>query len=187
VAIFVVATQWFGLYPWRLIYEAVPGAQAIRTVCRVGLLLLLPVGLGAALAVERLRRHGVWAAAALAALCLVEQGETTSTYDKELNRADILAVAAKVERGCAAFLYSPVNPRRLYHKYHLDAMWAGVETGVPTMNGYSGHQPKDWPFFFPWLRARGDEDRLARGAREWLASKGVADQRVCWIKLTEPR
>jgi hypothetical protein len=190
LAVMLLATQWSGWTAWRLVYDHVPGGQAIRAIARIAILLLFPVGLGVALAVERAWQRGrAWRAAAVivAALCVLEQGQTTPTFDKQKNRDDVAAVAARIDPGCEAFLYSPVNGRFPYWKYQLDAMWASLATGIPTVNGYSGNWPKDYPFFQVNLRSKSDEATMTAGMKAWLAAEGASSRRVCWIKLPEAR
>jgi hypothetical protein len=43
----------------------------------------------------------------------------------------------------------------------IDAMWASVMTGIPTVNGYTGHAPRgyfamtNFSDLFHWMRTRG--------------------------------
>ena len=65
---------------------------------------------------------------------------------------------------------------------HLDAMWAGLESGVPTINGYSGGTPVGW---------RSLEDSNVRGVAdlyfledhlaEWSRTHGRNVRRIWWI------
>jgi hypothetical protein len=113
----MLLTLWLpgGWSLWWLVHHAVPGAGAIRAVARVGLLLLVPASMGLAMFVEaglRARRRLPAAAALLlAVLCLIEQGQTTSTYDKRAVRDDVRRLAVEVRRAraedCRAFIYLP--------------------------------------------------------------------------------
>jgi hypothetical protein len=131
---------------WPLVWRFVPGASGVRTPCRVLELLLFPAAIGLALLVERLPRMPPELWGLLLAAVFVEQGVTTLSFDKAENRRHIDSVAAKVHTSCEAFIYGSEHPRQPRDYYQLDAMWASLETGVPTVSGYSGHMPPGWPF-----------------------------------------
>ena len=132
---------------WLASYSFIPGAIAIRAIGRIVLIMLLPAGLGLACLVEFFdRRRLAIAAWSIAFVCLAEQGVTTNTFDAAENRASIENLASRIDRTRIAFYYHPLA-NAPYHRAHLDAMWASLETGVPTVNGYSGHNPRSWSGF----------------------------------------
>jgi hypothetical protein len=47
-------------------------------------------------------------------------------------------------RGARAFYFMP-STTEPYHVVHLDAMMAGQVLGLPTLNGYSGNAPANYP------------------------------------------
>ncbi|MDG3003437.1 hypothetical protein [Paludisphaera mucosa] len=161
---------WLACSPW------IPGSQAIRVPCRVVLIMVLPAALGIAAMVQRLDR-GRWGAAAwgLALLCLAEQTGTTKTYDVALSRARIDDVARRIDPSAESFYYRPENDE-LFMFYGVDAMWAGIEAGVPTINGYSGGFPTGW-----WALPMADsphEISTEAALREWSALKGLDRSRI---------
>ena len=81
-------------------------------------------------------------------LCLAEQGVTTPTFDAAANRATIESLACRIDRGRVTFYYHP-DDGQTFRIHHLDAMWASLATGVPTINGYSGHAPRAWQRLLP--------------------------------------
>ena len=151
----------------------------MRAIGRVALVLLIPAGLGLASVVERLTRRGkIIAGCTVALACLLEQGVTTETFDAAANRRTIAGVARQVDRGKLAFYYHPCEPQP-FHDYQIDAMWASLVTGVPTINGSSGYAPPDWVDFFnvdkdPPAEV---EDVLAK----WEKEHGLAPDRIQWI------
>jgi hypothetical protein len=165
-----------GVYVWPFLFRYVFGANAIRAVGRVSLVLLIPASVGVALAFDALGRRGWTAAAcALGLICALEQGVSTPSYDKFAERAHAHEVARRVPPGCEAFFASSLRP--VVHPWapHLDAMWAELECGVPTINGYSGGLPKGWfPLYEP---GPGADQTLA----DWARARGLDLSRVCWI------
>jgi hypothetical protein len=137
----VAVTRWtveFSLWKW--IYPWIPGADGLRALPRVALLLLIPLCVGFA------RTVGKWQwGVALLALAILEQGRAAPSFDKLAARVDVEQIAGKVDRvACASFLYDPKVRREPEFKLQIDAMWASLETGVPTVNGYSGNFPPGW-------------------------------------------
>ncbi len=169
---------------WLSYAHMIPGATAIRAFGRVVLILLVPAALGLACLVEFLeKRRSAIASWAVALVCLAEQGTTTETYDAAANRATIEALARRIDRGRVAFYYHPIDGRPFYIP-HLDAMWASLSAGVPTVNGYSGHSPHSWNLFF---NADVDpEADVAAALADWEQSQGLLPNHVQWIGANRP-
>jgi hypothetical protein len=118
----------------------------------------------------------------VALVCLLEQGVTTPSYDRNEHRAAVAALSQRVDRRDAAFFYSTHNARSTHWKYHIDAMWAGLESGVPTINGYSGNFP------FRWRRLTDanvelecDLICLELSLRRWIGEHDLDADRVGWV------
>jgi hypothetical protein len=91
---------------------------------------------------------------------------------------------AAIEPGCEVFLMSPMQGYGPYWKYQLDAMWASMVAGVPTLNGYSGQNPKDWGLGDTDLRSGYDEQRVAQAAGAWLQSQPkMRGKKPCWARV----
>ena len=168
---------------WLLIYTRVPGASALLFISRVSLMMLIPWAIGLGLFFDALiARRRPLLALSLGVVCLSEQGVSTPTFDKQANRDVIAAVARRVDKRADAFYYSSRNSPYPSWKANLDAMWAGLESGVPTINGYSGGTPVGWrPLEDPDVRGIADlyflEDHLA----EWRETYGRNVRRIWWI------
>jgi len=98
----------------------------------------------------------------------------------------VSALAARVGKDCMAFYYSPVlsdsRDAPPQFKLHLDAMWAALETGVPTINGYSGKDPRGW--WDLWDNRLFDDQSHARmhdSLVRWSTLHHLDAARVCWI------
>jgi hypothetical protein len=145
----------------------------------VVLILLIPAALGLALVVELLdRRQWRVACGIVILVCVAEQGMTTETFDAIATRAKIAGIAHQVDRSGVAFYYHPCKDQSLDH-YHIDAMWASLESGVPTINGYSGYAPRVWEVFYTIDMDRGPEvEDVLSG---WEKAHGLPPDRVQWI------
>ena len=173
-----------GWTAWKLIYSHVPAAGAIRTVCRIGLLALLPLSIGLAAVVARTSLRGPrLALATLVAICVLEQGITTPAFDKLVVRDQLAKVAAQIPSDCDAFLLSPEGNSLPTWKYHLDSMWLQLITGVPTLNGYSGNEPAGWGFSEPRFLGPHDEARIAEALRSWSAQHSWNPRKLCHARV----
>ena len=184
--LFVLSTSIWGLSLWRVVYEFFPAAKAVRGVSRVGMMLLIPIALGVSLMLTSLRakgRRGL--AVALGLLAIVEQGQTTEVFDKSANREDIADLVRHIDRArCASFVFSPVRGNELpWEKYQIDAMWAQLESGVPTLNGYSGNHPPGWTLEDTSLLSDEPDPARAAAIDEWVGRNGLDRSRVCWLRL----
>ena len=136
-----------GFTPWKYLFRIVPGGTAIRAVARVALLMLIPLSIGLAYLIDT--RKSLATATVIALICIGEQAQHIDAYDKIQLRTDVAAISAQVTKNCTAFYYSPFygnSSRETPPQYelHIDAMWVALQTGVPTLNGYSGNAPKGW-------------------------------------------
>jgi hypothetical protein len=164
---------------WLRVREWIPGGVGIRAIGRVVLILLIPAGLGLAALIQYLMQNKHAALAwTLALLCIIEQGVTTETFDAAANQERIARVARQVIPGHEAFFYHPLNDESFFHD-QVDAMWASMQVGVPTINGYSGYYPPGWDGFFlagfqPWVDLR---EVLV----SWEQRHQLSPSRIQWI------
>jgi hypothetical protein len=183
----ILVTSIYGSFtPWEAVYRYFPGAQAIRGVSRVFILYMLGASIGAAAFVDwlaRRRRGHAIAAAAVALVCLFEQGVETRSFDREQNERNIRAIADAIGADCEQFVFSPIGGVLPGWKYSIDAMWAGLERGVPTLNGYSGQLPPGWPIAETNLLLPADAQRVQEAVSAWGRRAGFDASRVCWVKV----
>jgi hypothetical protein len=163
VLLVLLATQvghWRAASPWTVVHAVVPGAGGIRAVPRVGLVVLVAWAAGLALAVDALARSRPRAAAALAVLCLLEQGVAYVHFVPALDRERVDRIAREVPAGCRAFVYTP--PPDGWPPWHaqIDALWVADVARVPTLNGYSGNSPPGWGLEDCFVRGPADRARL---------------------------
>src|SRR5438034_155538 len=70
---------------------------------------------------------------------------------------------------------------------HLDGMWAQLESGVPTANGYSGAAPPGWrDLEFNQAHLPDKIWRLGPALDRWCATRGLPREQVAWIRLGDP-
>ncbi|MGQ0508498.1 MAG: NBR1-Ig-like domain-containing protein [Myxococcaceae bacterium] len=186
-ALLVFLMTWWlpSFIPWRVVYDTVPGAGAIRSVSRLGLQLLLLASIGVGLAYEHLvSRKWQWLAVALCAFAMLEQLNLGFSFSKTLDRRDVQAIVNEIDpRKCDAFYFSPVGGRGPYWKYQNDAMIAALKANVPTLNGYSGHEPPGWDLKNLTLWSDADLQRTQAALGQWIAGNGMDASRMCWIRL----
>ncbi len=181
-------TMRFGdFFPWKILYDWVPGAAALRAVSRAVLLVLIPLALCAAVTIDRLasrRPAGRLAAASLGLFCLVEQGKHLPSFEMAENRALIREIAAAVEPSrCDAFLYMPRAQTHRAWKYSLDAMWAQIESGVPTINGATTFEPDGWNLEDTRVGFPADRRRIEGALAQWVEQNGLEASRVCRVEI----
>jgi hypothetical protein len=184
----VCAALWLFPYEiklWPSLSAAIPGGRALRVVSRSLLLGLVPASLGLACffeSIEKWRMPRVLVYA-FGLVCLLDQGVTTSSFDKPSQRAVVAALARRVDRTCRSFYYSPRNAGSNILHCHLDAMWAEIETGVPTVNGYSGATPPGWsPLYWASVDSSKDVDRIDSALAAWATLQRIPRDDICWIR-----
>ncbi|MSP93286.1 MAG: hypothetical protein EXR79_16080 [Myxococcales bacterium] len=157
---YLLGMKYFGRSPWWFAFHTVPGIKGIRAVARYVVVLALPISIGLALALDGLlaragrlpahrRRWAQFGLVGLAALALVEQAGTRQGYDKQRELARLDRLAARLPAGCDAFYITSHPASKLSNtEVQIDAMFVAQRTGVPTLNGYSGQDPKGWKLYF---------------------------------------
>jgi hypothetical protein len=173
-----------GIIYWHIVADLVPAARALRAVSRGLLVGLIPAALGLACYFDQkwTSPKRLAAASALGLACLLEQGVTTPSTNKSAWRTATSELARQVDRRCSTFYYSPHDPQLEINEYHVDAMWAQIETGVPTINGYSGVTPPGWhPLYYSGVYAEQDINRLGRALGQWAAGHRLQPGKICWI------
>lgn len=178
-----------GVSLWPYLSPFLPAASALRAVCRLALLLLIPAALCAAWAVNGLAARRPWLALILVALSMMEQGRTLSAFDRNEHRRRVSLIAGRVPSGTQAFLVIPTEPLKsdsFSCELHLDAQWASLETGVPTVNGYSGKMPPGWIFEDIVLHGPTDERDVEALLRRWLSRFNIEGKAVRVLLVHEP-
>lgn len=198
----LVATEWPGGFaPWHAIYLFVPGAAALRAVSRIGVALVLPASLGVALLIDSLnrprrvppsrtaallRRRDIRTRAvivlALIAVVVAEQVQQPQSIDKNEGRARVARVANGINANCGAFLYTTTGGNDDPWHYHADAMWASMERGIPTLNGYSGNQPPKWTFYDIRVPSPYLDSVVTDSVGRWAARWHIDPARICRVR-----
>lgn len=167
-----------GIVGWWLLFEYVPGGDAVRVPGRVVILLLLFYGVALVwLSHELIKRWGhvgrglAWA---LAIFFVIENIHTNtwgwSIAAHRQRVASLVAQArdAKAAGSCEAFIVPSSAPNDW--RTQLDAMWTSMQAELPTLNGYGSKLPAEW---LP--ASKGDP----AGVRAWLEHAGRPDAEVC--------
>jgi hypothetical protein len=137
---------------WWGVYHLVPGAAAIRAVGRISIMVYLTLAVAVCCGVEaaarrsRLRRP-VQAAvfSLLLAAAVVEQVQShLPAFPSSRFTADVAEIRARMPHGCK-MAYVSLCPAKGFLLSQVEAMWVGLEAGVPVVNGYSGNFPPGYP------------------------------------------
>jgi hypothetical protein len=143
---------------WRWVFEYAPGAGVIRSVGRVSVFLALPASVWLAWSCQQwLATYENWGASAkkgLAAvivfigwLVLAEQAgpPPSAGYSASFETKRVAQIVSGIPRTCEAFYFVPSpQTQESSAEWSLDAAWAALGSGVPTLHGYSGVEPPGW-------------------------------------------
>jgi len=179
IILWLLEMDYFGVRPWRAIWAAVPGAQAIRYTFRSQLVANLFVALVIARVLAAIA-HARVLTGLLCAVLLVEQ--INLAWPAVMSRRAALAWIDTVPpppAGCRIFYVAPhAGPEgRTGPQHQDDAMLLAEIRGIPTVNGYSSWFPSGWALDEP---ASAD---YAEAVRSWADRNGIAEG-LCGL---EPR
>jgi hypothetical protein len=163
-----------GVSPWWLV-RFLPGGLAVRAVSQVYVavyLLAVPaaaVGFTLWLRSRVRSRAGRWLAYLIAAGAVVgeQTGYDAPSFPKAEVRALVERAADRLRGADVGYVLPTHHPG--WHTCETTAMWAGLEAGVPVVNGYSGRFPPNYPDAYPptdadwraWLISHGFRGTLA--------------------------
>lgn len=191
LTIFLLVTTFpLDLSLWTYLREVIPGAKAIRAVARVGMLLLIPASLGFAFFIEAVQKKGfIWLTGGIVLVCMLEQGRTDPSFTKYPIRSHIESISEEIDFDCKAFLYAPYRPMDSAEiplivwniKNSMDALWAQMETGIPTINGY-GYIPSGWLFEEINTQTVEDKRRIRHVLFDWGKIWNLNAEKICLIE-----
>jgi hypothetical protein len=198
----LLATRWPGGFTlWRAVFLIVPGAEALRAVSRIGIAILFPAALGVALLVDaasssrrippsraairirkRDRRKRALLVLTIIAVIVAEQVGKPRSFDKEGSRARVARVASTIGSSCDGFLYTTIGGDDDPWNYQLDAMWASMNRGIPTINGYSGNEPPEWFFYDVRVHTAAQDSTVSGKLAQWEARWKLDPSRICRVR-----
>jgi hypothetical protein len=187
VLLFLLVTQFAPFLPvaWKLVYWIVPGAGAIRGVTRIGMLLAVPAAVGLGFLLEHLlgRKRAVFygLAAVIGMACLAEQFAWKRSYDKARMREEVARIAGEVRPDCEAFFYTEKRREVIWWRPNVDAMWASLVAGKPTVNGCSANAPPQWKLIYPVTYHAYCQRKNDQYLRQWLEKNHLDARRIQWI------
>ncbi len=165
---------------FRVLYDVVPGAKAIRVgfrgmvaanlfaVTAIGLTFDRLVRLSLQQSRKSLRLGRLGALTAVLALAAIEQVNLSqrTILSRDFERQHLAAVANH-PRECLSFYVAPQAGRAPF-EVQIDAIMVAQAQHLPTINGYSGLLPPGWDFYD--TNAPDYEQRAVR----WAANRGIA-------------
>lgn len=164
-----------GLSLWRIVYEVVPGATAIRAVARVWtvayfyLLVAVIVCFDSLLHILVIRKKLSFAIISL--ICFFGVAEqivlSPPSYEKAPYLQDTTEMRSLIQKDCN-FAYVSLNPQVPFYVTQLSAMWAGLGANIPVINGYSGNTPPNYGDLFQSMTAAQVVHWLGEGSRGQL-------------------
>ncbi|KAM3112633.1 hypothetical protein [Phormidesmis sp. 146-33] len=185
LAIFVLSLSLFDYSLWELVHALVPGAKAMRAVARICLLFYFYLLIAVLLGLDSFLRIAIASKksrlALICTICLFGMSEQLIINPYSFEKAPLLHREAELQelmsQGCeVAYVYdSGKNPDWIEQ---TSAMWAGMKTNVPVVNGYSGWKPRSHNYMV--------ERKGFPGLIKWL--QGRFQGQLCYISETiEPR
>ena len=159
-------------------------------------LILIPMAFALVHGLRRLGAGGARRAfvAVVGAFVVLEQSQSHPAFEVAPLFERARQIASFVPADCDSFLYTLYRPQlaprgrsrsNLDQQYsHVLAMWAALQLGKPTLNGYSGFPPPDWTIWPSNLVLPGELDDQRQGLGRWILKTGLENETVCWV-ITE--
>jgi hypothetical protein len=135
--------------PWSIIFDLVPGANAVRAVGRMGIVTNFLILTVAILALVLLNQSSSnlklvkFLSTTFLVVSLIEQFNSGLELNIDRRSTQAWPVSENRDLNCSSFFVMP-DSTRVGYAANLDAMIIALDTGVPTLNGYSGVFPAGW-------------------------------------------
>lgn len=178
----------FGTFSiWQTLVAPLPGFSAIRDPTRISYLYELVVVLSVAAFMSRMPARSSLrvAGAMLVAVLLVAVPNTTQfAYGRSNGDFDRWVEAPiRIAPACQSFFIRPVSRDSVYRArsaelrpmYAIDATFIAMHHSVPTLNGYSAWEPRDWRLSNP------DDPGYGDGVKAWIDRNRMV--RVCELDV----
>lgn len=150
IFLLTLSVHGLGLY-WLVTW--LPGAGSIRAVTRIVLVLLFPIAVLTAIAVDRwTSRVGPgWAASVLSfmvvGLCIADQSAKIVSFRAAEAKALVDGMKETLSQtGKPIVWFSETREAGAVFTTHILVMLASQELGLATLNGYSGNRPPNYPY-----------------------------------------
>lgn len=166
---------------WSIVYNLLPGASAIRATTRIAFVLIVPMSLGYAMLVQKVASASVAASLVIVCVMIVENIVPAPSYDKHEQRCHVKHISTHVDKNKVAFYYIADDPERYWYRSSLDAMWAALESGHPTINLYSGVAPQKYKLKINNL-AEKEENEILLNLKQWIESNELDENTVQIIR-----
>lgn len=134
--------------PWWIIYHVIPGANSIRAIARVCLVVQLLGLVGGLIALhhclESRARRQLWYALIFLFACGEQICFERMSFDRAAFYGLVRERAKQLSNADAAIvLFEPGHGRK--EDQEILAAWSGFVAGMPMINGYSGREPPRYP------------------------------------------
>lgn len=171
---------------WGIIYSNIPGGNSVRAVTRYVLIAYFFVGIYSALLLHQIQQKVlrsnikymflVGLSSIISILGIVEQTGFANSFDSIISSKWTNAVVRKIDPNCDSFYLTALpNFSRPFWAIHTDAMMASHLTNIPTINGYSGNNPRNYN---PWNPKAKD---IKNSVKEWKSSMNI-EGNICIIQ-----
>ena len=175
---------------WIYLSDWIPAAEAIRAIGRIHLVLLMIWGFGIASIASKLssllpNKVMLNFCMSLLTLTLVtEQARRHTSYswvEAQKPLAILSDAISAAPDNCKTFFYASTGGKLSPWKYHLDMMWAGLQSNAAVINGYSGNSPPDWPLYHAKINTQQDKLLLGQALKSWSRKHGLSADSTCWL------
>jgi len=183
IIVLILGMEIYGFSPWYIVHHYFPGGKAIRAVSRIALISFIPVSLGLVCGLTWIQeRRGIMLAALIAVACMAEQYQDHGGISKTEIRQHMEETCNSIPPDCDAFLLVSVLDQSEC-KIAEDAEWAGLLTGIPTVNGRYGNIPKR---FHPKRLILEDTtlisfQKVEQEVHKWMEYNNRSNEEVCII------
>ena len=119
--------------------------------------------------------------------CIAEQLHRLPAGNETMYRGVVARIASRVDPDCEAFFLTTHGagdqadcpfPKRNSRVIQIMAMWAGIEAGKPTMNGFYGKSPRHWELKDIQVADEREALALERKLDHWIRAKDLQADRV---------
>ena len=170
---------------WGIIYSNIPGGSSVRAVTRYALIAYFFVGIFVAVVLNEIENQTyssnikkfffIFLTYVVIVFGIFEQTGTAWNSDSNHSNYWVNSVINKIKPSCDSFyLMASKDFPRPFWVIHIDAMMASHLTNTPTINGYSGYNPRNYSLGNPKAKD------IKNSIKGWKASMNIGGN-ICII------
>jgi hypothetical protein len=174
---------------WVHVHSLVPAAKSIRATARIGLVIIPILIVLICLYGDRVqnKKLKILLYVLICIVCFEQLSPSRMHFKLDSVEQVVERIRPQLDSNCKQFFVFDVLNRPPMERLFLTlaAMRVAIQTGIPTVNGYTGYYPKNYPSELSWNYSPPPKEReqIGRLIDTWFAREDKLKGQTCLIAI----